>query len=192
MFVAVFGLGTFQKSGLQELKKLKYKIIGFDENKRPVNKNLVDKFYNISFKNKNKILNICKKYNVICLFAFSTDAPLNIISYINKKLKLSGYKERDIILVKNKNNFRNFLKEKLKINTPKFLLLKNLTIETIKKNMALQIVCKSDEGSGSRGVFFCKNLNLLKYLFEKKKKFYKKKKILVEQFIPGIKYAVDG
>jgi len=192
MFVAVFGLGTFQKSGLQELKKLKYKIIGFDENKRPVNKNLVDKFYNISFKNKNKILNICKKYNVICLFAFSTDAPLNIISYINKKLKLSGYKERDIILVKNKNNFRNFLKEKLKINTPKFLLLKNLTIETIKKNMALPIVCKPDEGSGSRGVFFCKNLNLLNDLFEKNKKFYKKKKILVEKFIPGIKYAVDG
>ncbi len=192
MFVAVFGLGAFQKSGLQELKKLNYKIIGFDENKKPVNKNLVDNFFCIPFKNKNKILNICKKYNVISLFAFSTDAPLNIISYINKKLKLSGYKERDVILIKNKNNFRKFLKEKLKVNTPKFLFLKKLKIESIKKNMVFPIVCKPDVGSGSRGVFFCKNINLLNDLFEKNKEFYKKKNIMIEQFIPGTEYAVDG
>ena len=160
---------------------MNYQIIGFDEKKKPINKHLVNNFFCISFKEKNRIFKICKKYNVISLFAFSTDAPLNIISQINKKLKLSGYKEKDVNLIKNKNNFRNFLKKKLNINTP-----------NLKNEINFPVVCKPDEGSGSRGVFFCKNFDLLNKLLEKNKRFYKNKKILVEQFVPGIEYAVDG
>ena len=36
---AVFGLGKYQKSGILELKKKNFYIIGFDENKDPFSKN---------------------------------------------------------------------------------------------------------------------------------------------------------
>ena len=73
---AVFGLGKYQKSGILELKKKNFYIIGFDENKDPFSKNDVDKFFNVSFLDYKHVENICKKNSIKYLFAFSTDAPL--------------------------------------------------------------------------------------------------------------------
>jgi hypothetical protein len=194
MYVAVFGLGAFQETGIKHLKKLNYKIVGFDEFPKPKNKKLVDIFFCVSFKKRKKILSICKKYNVSCLFAFSTDAPLKIISYINKKLKLSGYKSSNVNLILNKIKFRNFLQNKMKVKLPKFIFLNNFKEQSFvnKKKIDFPIVCKPEIGSGSRGVFLAENLNDFKRIYSKNKCHYRRKKILIEKFIPGKEYAIDG
>ena len=192
--VAVFGLGKYQKSGILELKKRKLFIVGFDENNNPHSKKIVDKFFNISFSKINKIQKICKENKVKYLFAFSTDAPLSLISQLNQNLNLQGYKKKDVNLVTNKIKLRKFLKKKMNISKPGFNYFK--TFDEISKKRFDQfkkpIVCKPNIGSGSKGVFFAKNyINFLK-LFHENKFFYNNKKILIENFIQGTEYAIEG
>ena len=51
---------------------------------------------------------------------------------------------------------------------------------------------KPSSGSGSKGVFYSKDISQFKKFFNKNKLFYKNKKILIEKYIPGVEYAVEG
>ena len=192
--VAVFGLGKYQKSGIIELHKKNFYIIGFDENKNPSSKSEVHKFFKVSFLDYKRIMNICKKYNVKYLFAFSTDAPLNLIALLNKKLKLNGYTEDCVKLVNDKIKLRNFFEKKMNLSRPSFFYSKNFKNLPLKKinNFKNPFVCKPSTGSGSRGVFMFKNKSQLLNLYKINQSFYKDKMILVEKFINGIEYAVEG
>lgn len=192
--VAVFGLGKYQKSGILELRKKKFYIIGFDESKNPFSKKDVNKFFNVSFLDYKRIEKICKKNNVRYLFAFSTDAPLNLIAFLNKKLNLSGYTEDCIKLVNDKIKLRNFFSKKMNLSKPSFFYSKNLKDLSLKKINRLKhpFVCKPNRGSGSRGVFMFENKNQLSRLFKINQSFYKNKMILIEKFINGTEYAVEG
>ena len=77
---------------------------------------------------------------------------------------------------------------------PKFNYFQNFDKISKKKfdKFKKPIVCKPNIGSGSKGVFFANDyLNFLK-LFKENKSFYKNKKILIENFIQGTEYAIEG
>ena len=190
--VAVFGLGKYQLDGIKQLKQNNFNIIGFDEQKNPYSKKSVDIFYCVSFLNKKKIKNICLKNNVKHLFSFNTEAPLNLISKLNKNLNLSGYNNKDVELITDKIKLRTFLKSKMKLKKPKFLFYKNFSEIQKKKIIKFPIVCKPNIGSGSRGVFLARNYNELIELFKINRDFYNTQKILLEEFINSKEYAVEG
>lgn len=192
--VAVFGLGRYQQNGINELKNKSFRIIGFDEKKYPYSINNVFKFYKIPFSNIKKIQDICIKHNIRHLFAFNTDAPLKLISILNKRLKLYGYKERNIELISDKIELRKFFKLKMNLHSPKYFHFNNFN-EILKNNIKklnFPVVCKPNVGSGSRGVFLANDHEDLSKLFKVNKKFYKSNKILLEQFINNKEYAVEG
>lgn len=192
--VAVFGLGKYQHSGILELKKKNFYVIGFDEKKNPFSKSNVDKFFKVSFLDYIKIENICKKNKIRYLFSFSTDAPLHLISVLNKKLNLNGYTESCVSLVSDKIKLRNFFEEKMKLPKPSFFYLDNKKDFSKKKIKDLKriYVCKPNIGSGSRGVFMFEGKKQFLKLFQLNKSFYKNKMILIEKFIDGTEYAVEG
>lgn len=182
--VAVLGLGEHQLKGIRTLGK-SYNIFGFDSNNFAPGKKFVKKFYNIQLSKKEEILEICYKNNIIKSFAFNTEAPLKTIYYINSKIEK---KKINLYFIQNKY----FLRKKLKKNSlpvPKFFLYKK--ISQLRK-LKYPFVVKPVFGSGSRGVFFSRNYLEFKKLYKKFYNNYKNKKILVEQYIPGVEFAADG
>lgn len=190
--VAVFGLGKYQLNGINELRHNNFKIIGFDEHKYPFAKKNVNNFYQVSFLNIKKILNICLKKNVKYLFSFNTEAPLNLISSLNKELNLPGHKKKNIELISNKINLRKFFKSRMNLKDPKFFFCKKFKEIKKEKIVNFPIVCKPNFGSGSRGVFLAENYIELIKLFKVNKKFYKDQNILLEEFIDSDEFAVEG
>ena len=190
--VAVFGLGKYQLNGINELRNNNFNIIGFDEHRYPYSKKSVDIFYQVSFLNTKQILNICLKKNVKYLFSFNTEAPLNLISVLNKELNLPGYQKKNIELIADKINLRKFFKSRMNLKKPKFIYHDHLKEIQQKKELDYPIVCKPNFGSGSRGVFLAKNHVELNKLFKLNKKFYKNQKILLEEFIDSDEFAVEG
>ena len=182
--VAVLGLGEHQLKGIQTLRK-NYNIIGFDFNNFAPGKKFVKKFYNIQLNKKKEILELCYKYGIVKSFAFNTEAPLKTIYYINSKIEK---KKINLHHVQNKYLLRKKLKKNL-LPVPKFFIFKN--ISQLKK-LNYPFVVKPVFGSGSRGVFFSRNYLEFKRLFKKFYFNYKNKKILVEQYLPGTEFAVDG
>ena len=128
--VAVFGLGYDQLYGLKELKK-NYQMLGFDSNAKSPGIKYVNKYYPIGLEDKKKILQIFKKNKIIACFSFSTEYPIILIGWINKKLKLPGFNLKTARFSRNKDLLRKHLK-KNNILTPDF---KNYSFNEFKKKI---------------------------------------------------------
>ena len=183
--VAVLGLGEHQLSGIKLLKK-EFIVFGFDADPNALSKNYVDNFYNIDFKKKELIYKICKKNKISKVLSFNAEASMKSILWINDKLENTKSTNKYIILDKIK--LRSHLKRN-KFPTPKFLSLKTMHLA---KNSNFPAVIKPSSGSGSKGVFYSKNISQFKKLFQKNIIHYKGKNILFEEYIPGPEYAVEG
>jgi len=182
--VAVLGLGNHQLKAIKILVK-NFNVFGFDGEKNPIGKKYVKKFYNLDLKKKEKIFNICKKHNIVKALSFNTEAPLKTVFYINKMI--NGNKV-NLNLIQNKYELRKKLKNNF-FPVPKFFVYQNFN--NLKK-FKFPLVAKPFFGAGSRGVFLAKNLSNFTKLLNKFKNNYKNKKILIEEYIPGIEYAEEG
>lgn len=187
--IAVFGLGPYQLYGIKDLK-LKYKIIGFDENKKAAGIKYVNFFYDLNISNKKKILEKCKYHNVKHVFCFSSDYALDTILYICRNLKLDSFKKYFAAKKASKKNVLKKILIKNKINTPKYYM-SELSKINIKSNNKRYII-KPSNSSGSRGVFSINSKAQLKKKLLTFQKNYKDKKLIIEEFIQGKLYAIDG
>ena len=183
--VAVLGLGEHQLSGIKLLKK-EFIVFGFDADPNALSKDYIDIFYNIDFQKKELIYKICKKNKIIKVLSFNAEASMKSILWINDKLENTKSINKYTILDKIK--LRSYLK-KNKFPTPKFLNLKTMHLA---KKSNFPAVVKPSSGSGSKGVFYSKNISQFKKLFQKNAMHYNGKNILVEKYIPGSEYAVEG
>lgn len=187
--VAVFGLGYDQIYGLKELKK-NYQILGFDNNTKSPGIKYVNKYYAIGLEDKKKILQICKKNKIIACFSFSTEYPIILLGWINKKLKLPGFSLKTARYSRNKDLLRKHLK-KNNILTPDF---KYYSLNEFKKKIIFfkkKKIFKPVNGSASIGVFSCKNYKKAINILKSQEKFYKSG-LVVEDCLNGTMYAIDG
>ena len=187
--IAVLGLGVHQLDALKYVKKF-YFIIGFDEDKLCPGKKYVKKFYHLGLNNKKEIINICKREKVLFAVSFCTEFFLKLSNEINSKIN----KQSDLKIVKkisNKKICKNEINKSDPSILPKFLLInkKNYKKPIFKK--LLPVVIKPIYGSGSKGVTYCKTQKNLIEIFKNNKKLYGKD-ALVEKYISGIEYAIDG
>ena len=171
--VACFGLGRDQYPFVRELSK-DFIIHGFDENKKCYARKLVNYYYSTPYSKKDEILYLLKKKNISHIFSFATEAPINLIGYLNTKLKIQGNKFSVTSKISNKLKYRKILK-KFKLKQPFFYEKLNKNI--IKK----KIITKPKFGSGSENICFVKDLKSLS------------KNNYFEEFIEnGEMFALDG
>jgi hypothetical protein len=183
--VAVFGLGYDQRYGINELSK-NFNIIGFD-NKKNIKNIKIDKIYNVDWSNKKKILEIIKKEEIKNIFSFSTEAPIQLIGWLNTKLKNNHYNLATSKLGTNKFLFRKKMREN-KIFSPEFYKIsKKKNLQKIK----YPIICKPLMNSASRGVFVAKNRKEFIKKLEQNDKYYKNF-FLAESFFYGQHFSIDG
>jgi len=187
--IAVLGLGTHQLDALKYIKNI-YDIVGFDEDKSCPGKKYAKKFYNFRLYNKDEIINICKKEKIIFATSFCTEFFLQLSFEINFKIN----KDQNFEIIKEITN-KKACKEKIfKLEPsilPKFISIDKNNVKKILIKNFLPSVIKPVYGSGSKGVTFIKNKKELHNTYEKNKKIYKKG-ALIEEYIPGTEYAIDG
>ena len=159
--VACFGLGRDQYPFIKKLSK-DFIIYGFDENKSCFAKKLVDFYYSIPFSKKQNILNILKRKNIYQIFSFATEAPINLIGFLNTKLSLKGNKFSVTSKISDKLKYRKYLK---KYNLKQPLFFKKIKADLIKNKI---LIAKPKSGSASENIFFVENLKRLpnSYYFE--------------------------
>jgi hypothetical protein len=190
-YAAVFGLGPYQIYGIKKLSQ-KYKLIGFDKNKNAPGIKYTSKFYNLEKNNKFEILDICKKKKIIKFFCFSSDFSIKLINFLKKKLNLENPNNQAEITSYNKLLFRKIIKKR-GISSPYFKEIKLEEANKIKLKKELKYICKPLNLSGSRGVFiFNDKKDLIKSLQKHKRYYTNKNKILIEEFIEGQMYSIEG
>jgi hypothetical protein len=185
--IVIFGCGYFQKKIIDYLKK-KFYVIGVDENKDCFCKTKVNFFINKKFNEIDKIFLILKQKEINPLFIISPNSDKGFVAAdrLKEKYRLNTLSPLALKVFFNKLELNKFLKN----NNFNYAYFTH-EINNIKlKNFENEVIVKPTNSSGSRNIFFLKKNEVCSLL--KKNKSLKKKNLIVQNYVPGNEYMIDG
>ena len=187
--IAVIGanqplLSFFKRAVAYE--EYEYHVFSWDEG--AVCKTYAHKFYPISFKEKDKILDICKEINIDGITSFSLESALPTVNYIAQKLGLQGNSPECGVLMDNKYTMRNALLDN-SVAVPRFKSVSHA--DEVSSDFNYPLIIKPIDSGGSRGVTLVYDKNELANAITIAIKFSQKNEVLVEEFIDGKEYSVE-
>ena len=187
-YFVVLGASIDQKMSIINANRLGFETLVFDKNSKAECKKYAKKFFNCSSTDFISIKKIIKKYKdkIKGVIAQGSDIP-KTVSKIEKYLNIKDRVPlKSAIICTDKQLMKDFFK-KNKIPTTK--RINNFTRDS---KLKYPLVVKPVDMSGSKGVFLCKNIKELKYLFKKSKDTSTKKKIIIEEFCKGPQLSTES
>lgn len=190
--VMILGAGAGQLPFINICKSKGYYVIAVSIPGDYPGFKIADKFYFIDTRNKEKILKVALEEKIDAILTDQTDVSVPTVAYVAEKMGLRGIGYNTALVFTNK-----FLMRKAAIDAgidvPEFDKAKN-TDEAINvaKRIGFPVVIKPADSSGSRGVF---KITCEKELIEKFNtvlQYSTTDYIVVEKFITGKEYLVDG
>ena len=121
-----------------------------------------------------------------------TDITVRTVAYISEKLGLPGIGYKTAMLFTDKYLMREKCNE-LGIPTLAYSLCNNYEeAEDFFERLDRDAIIKPIDSQGSRGVYYIDSLRKLKEVFSQAISYSKEKKILIERFVKGREFVVEG
>lgn len=141
---------------------------------------------------KEKNLEIAKKYNPDAIISDQSDIAVPTVAYLNEKLGLKGIGTELATLFSDKSIQRKFCK-KQGITVPDFRLCNSWQEATEFLNKYKKAIIKPIDSQSSRGVFTVQSENDIKKHYEETLSYSNiRKEFLIEQYISGDEFTIDG
>lgn len=109
--IAIIGTSVGQRELYIKAKSAGYQTIGFSWDKSPEISKYIDKFYSISIKEKDEIVNICREESVIGVVSNGSELTAQISSYVAEQLGLPCTPYKTILNIQNKKWVRERTKD---------------------------------------------------------------------------------
>ncbi|MGE7947223.1 ATP-grasp domain-containing protein [Lysinibacillus sp. NPDC093688] len=181
-----------QIPAIKKAREMGHYVITCDYTKENAGHRYANEFYNISYTDKEAILDLAKLLKIDGIVCFSTDAAALTVAYVAELLGLASNPFKSVEIVSNKDRFRAFLKEN-NFNVPKAKGYHSL--EEAKAdfyNYKMPVMVKPVDSSASRGVSKINSLDLLQEKVENALKFSHVKRFIIEEYIENYGYQVEG
>lgn len=189
MKIAVLGANYQYLTFYKQAKALGYEIIAFGrEEDDHICSILADKFYNISFTEKERILEICKKEGANGVTSFLIESALPYVYYIQRGLGIPCNSTECEALTKNKYTMREQLL-KDNVNIPAYCAVHS---PNESHNIPYPIIVKPSDSGGSRGVTLVHNDSELKDAINRALEWSPSKTAMIEQFIEGREFSIEA
>lgn len=188
--ILIFGTGPLQQSLIERCKLKGLFTVGIDPNPDAKCKNSVDAFEVVAGDDFKMTLAVAQKYNISGVITAATDKPLVMMARVAEKLHLpffsveTALNSTDKLLMKKK-----FIEAG--IPCAKGYVINNAR-ELAELNVTYPVIVKPRDNSGSRGVIYCENHTSAADALEEALKFTKKGNVLIEEFIEGQEYSIEG
>ena len=181
--IAIIGTASGQKGLYFEAKKAGYYTIGFSWEISSELKSYVDKFYEISILEKDRIVEICHHENVQGIVSNGSELTIQIVSYVAERLNLPCTPYQTILNIQDKYFVRRITDSIAGLNQVKYRIYDgNVTCNT-------PCVIKPTRGGGKVGVSYVSNLdefnNAIAYANTANNS------ILIEEYIDGQEVSVE-
>lgn len=187
--IAVIGANEPLIPFYRQAKKLGYEIIGIAWDKGAVCKEYCDKFYPISFADKEKVLEVCRKENVAGITSFSLESALPTVVYVAQRMGLVSNSEESIAITQSKFAQRQALKN-AGISVPKYYQIENQD-ELSKVNCQYPVIVKPVDSGGSQGICKVETPDKLVEAYQYAVEYSRSKHVIVEEFIDGREFSVE-
>lgn len=188
--ILIFGTGQLQQSLIERCKLKGLLTVGIDPNPDAECKYCVDAFKVVAGDDFETTVAVAQEYNISGVITAATDKPLVMMARVAEKLKLpffsveTALNSTDKLLMK-----RKFLEAGLPC--AKGFIVSNIS-ELSSLNITFPVIVKPRDNSGSRGVIYCENHASAAEAIEEALKYTKKRNVLVEEFINGQEYSIEG
>lgn len=187
--IAVLGANEPLIPFYRQAHELGYEIIGIAIEDGAVCQKYCDRFYSVSFADKDKVLRICQKENIDGILSFSLESALPTVAYVAQKLGLISNSEESIKLTQSKFAQRQAL-EATGIPVPKYYQIKS------KEDLSLvdchyPVIVKPVDSGGSQGICKVETPDGLVEAYRYAKDYSKSGHVIVEEFIDGREFSVE-
>lgn len=187
--VAVIGANAPLLPFYKHAKENGYYLIGIAWEEGAVCKKYCNKFYPISFADKDKVLEVCKNEKVDGITSFSLESALPTVIYVANKLGLVSNSEECLKLTANKYTMRNAFKMS-GIPVPQYFQVHN--IDDLKKiDIKYPAIIKPVDSGGSQGVNKVENLDELLASYAYATDHSRSNTVIVEEFVDGREFSVE-
>ena len=187
--IAVIGANEPLIPFYRQAKKLGYEIICIAWEKGAVCREYCDRFYPISFAEKDKVLEVCRNEKIDGITSFSLESALPTVVYVANKLGLVSNSEESIKLTQSKFAQRQAL-EKAGIPVPKYYLVEN-EADLLKVQCRFTVIVKPVDSGGSQGICKIECQDKLTEAYHYAISFSRTSKAIIEEFVDGREFSVE-
>lgn len=187
--LAVIGANAPLIPFYKHARKLDIYIIGIAWEDGAICKRYCDKFYPISFSDKEAVLEICLKEGIDGITSFSLESALPTVIYVATHMGLVSNDMECLDLTLNKYTMRSAF-EKAGIPVPRYSLVKSASeLESI--DVRYPAIIKPVDSGGSKGVNKVNNFQELKDAYAFAECHSKTQTVIVEEYIDGREFSVE-
>lgn len=187
--IAVLGANEPLIPFYHQAKSLGYEVIGIAIEKGAVCKPYCDKFYPISFADKEQVFEVCRKEKVDGILSFSLESALPTVVYVAQKLGLVSNSEASIELTQSKFAQRRAL-EKAGIPVPKYYLVESAA-DLDKVQCRFPVIVKPVDSGGSQGICKVESPEKIVEAYKYAVEYSRTSRAIVEEFVDGREFSVE-
>ncbi|AEE20750.1 protein of unknown function DUF201 [Dokdonia sp. 4H-3-7-5] len=185
--ILIFGGSILQRSLILKCKNRGLRTIVIDPDPNALCKKEATVFEIVDGQDYEKTLAIARRESICGVITAASDKPLVMMARVAETLKLPFISEETAIISTNKFLMKELF---LKNNLP---CAKGVELAAAKEYLgSFPVIIKPLDNSGSRGVVLCTTMDDLRVNFVDTFKYTKKNKLLVEEFIEGKEYSIEG
>lgn len=190
--IMIVGGGEWQVPIIKKAKKMGYYVINTNLYSNSIGFKYADIGEVVDVIDKEKNLEIAKKYNIDAIITDQSDIAVPTVAYVAYKIGKPGIGIKKAELFTNKFFMREFCKKNLFIY-PEYAIITSID-EGIKKanEIGYPVVIKPINNQSSRGVIKVKDNIELKENYNNTFKYAANGEIIIEKFIGGIELTVEG
>ena len=187
--LAVIGANKPLESFYRQAKDLGYYLIGIAYEEGAVCKKYCDKFYPVSFADKEAVLEICKKEQIAGIISFSLESALPTLIYVAQSMGLVSNSFECAKKLENKFSMRECFTVN-GIPNPEYKIV-SCREDLEEVNIPYPCIVKPVDSGGSQGVTKVNNLKELKNAFDRAIEYSRKGGVIIEQYIDGREFSVE-
>lgn len=188
--VVIIGANDFQNQLILKAKQLGFETHVFAWKSGDIGESTADHFYPVSIVEREQILDICRQIQPCGVCSIASDLAVKTVNYITDALGLVGNSLYSAEISTNKHLMREIFKSQ-KDPSPVSRLVTSVS-DFSDEGMVYPLIVKPTDRSGSRGINKILHHSQLKRAVEEAMEQSFEKLALVEEFITGKEYSVEG
>lgn len=187
--IAVLGANEPSVSFYKQAKALGYTIIGIAWAEGAVCEKYCDKFYPISFAEKDKVLEVCRNEKINGITSFSLESALPTVVHVAQRMGLVSNSEDSLLLTQSKFAQRQAL-EKAGIAVPRYYQIEG-EVELCKIDCQYPVIVKPVDSGGSQGICKVETPDKLLEAYKYAVEYSRTQHVIVEEFVDGREFSVE-
>lgn len=186
--ILVFGCGELQKSIIGRAHKMGLFVVGIDPCEDAYCKDDVDAFEVVGGQDYEGTCAVVEKHGIKAIVTAATDKPLVMMARIAEKYGFPFYSVETAQWSTDKFQ----MKHRFELGDVPHAQGRPISKVEEVEGLVFPVIVKPRDNSGSRGVKLCRNAEELKVSIEEALENSKLDTVLVEEFIEGPEYSIEG